>query len=199
MSRLKDTDVVTGTRREISAHDTATGEALTMRRRYAAHVSDVWDACTDPDRLARFFMRPDGDLRVGGRFSFPGNAHGEILRCEPPWLLVVSWIYGVPGGEQVELRLSPDEDGGTLLELRHSAPDGLLDRVVNDPDSGAWGIGAGWELGLIALEASLREELPGLESASVQDSPEFAAVAELAERVSAAWAAALTAAGVDPA
>ncbi|ASO20517.1 uncharacterized protein YndB with AHSA1/START domain [Actinoalloteichus hoggarensis] len=193
MASSTDVDALAGTRREVSAPDEATGEALTLRRRYAAHVSDVWDACTDPDRLACFFQRPEGDLRVGGRFAFPGSGHGEVLRCAPPWLLVVSWVYGEPGGERVELRLAPDEDGGTLLELRHSAPDGLLERVPDDPESGARGIGTEWELSLIALAACLDGDA---EADSTGVTSVFA-TAGLAGRVSRAWSATLAAAGVD--
>jgi uncharacterized protein YndB with AHSA1/START domain len=54
----------------------------------------VWDACTDPDRLNRGFLDVTGDLRLGGSYQLEGNAHGEILRCSPPRLLAVSWIYG---------------------------------------------------------------------------------------------------------
>ena len=59
-------------------------------------------------------MKPTGDLRVGGMFSFEGNASGEILRCEPPRLLTITWVYGEPTGDEVELRLSPGHGGETL-------------------------------------------------------------------------------------
>jgi hypothetical protein len=90
-------------------------------------------------------MEPTGDLRVGSRFSFEGNAGGEILRCEPPRRLTVTWVYGEPPGSQVELRLTPGEAGDTVLELEHFPVaeqvelDGrLVDPVLNDPETGIW-------------------------------------------------------------
>ena len=44
----------------------------------------MWDACTDPERIGRWFLPVSGDLRLGGRYQLEGNAGGEILRCEPP-------------------------------------------------------------------------------------------------------------------
>jgi uncharacterized protein YndB with AHSA1/START domain len=88
---------IADTEREIRTRRTADGgqaQSILMRRRYDAPVADVWDACTDPDRLARFFARPEGDPRAGGTFRFAGNAHGDILRCEPPQLLRITWCYG---------------------------------------------------------------------------------------------------------
>lgn len=80
-----------------------------------------------------------------------GNARGEILRCERPHLLAVTWRYGDLPDSQVELRLSAGSDEGTTLELEHF----LL------PDDGVVGVGIGWELPLsIALPLYLRGELP---------------------------------------
>jgi uncharacterized protein YndB with AHSA1/START domain len=78
-----------------------------LRRTYDAPIEDVWDACSDPDRLKRWFSPVSGDLRLGGRFQIEGNAGGEVLRCEPPRLLAVSWVYGDHPADEVELRLAP--------------------------------------------------------------------------------------------
>jgi uncharacterized protein YndB with AHSA1/START domain len=77
-------------------------------------VEDVWDACTTPDRLKRFFLPVSGDLRVGGHFEFKGNAGGEILRCAPPTQLRVTWVYGNGPASEVELRLTPNGAGGIV-------------------------------------------------------------------------------------
>jgi hypothetical protein len=45
-----------------------------LRRTYDAPIEDVWDACSDPDRLKRWFSPVSGDLRLGGRFQIEGNA-----------------------------------------------------------------------------------------------------------------------------
>ncbi|WP_405143722.1 SRPBCC family protein [Sphaerisporangium sp. NBC_01403] len=186
-------DPISGTERELGTRHRDSGEARTilMRRRYDAEIEDVWDACTDPDRMSRFFMKPSGDLRQGGTFSFEGNASGRILRCEPPRRLTVTWVYGEVGDlpeDQVELRLSTGDDGRTELELEHSSFGKITDSLLNDPEKGLWGLGAGWELGLIALGAFLRGEFPDVAPAEVGN---MAEIADLADRISLAWAAVL--------
>ena len=109
-------------RRSIATGD---GPSVVLRRSYDAPIEDVWDACSDPDRLKRWFLPVSGDLRLGGRFQIEGNAGGEILRCEPPRLLAVSWVYADNPADEVELRLAPGPGGATVLELEHvSAPPG---------------------------------------------------------------------------
>jgi uncharacterized protein YndB with AHSA1/START domain len=73
---------LTEIQREVGRKRIAAGEARTavLRRRYDAAIEDVWDACTDPGRINRWFLPVTGDLRVGGRFSLEGNASGEIVR-----------------------------------------------------------------------------------------------------------------------
>src|SRR5215207_4248760 len=121
-----DQPMLTETDRAMGRRRIAAGEARTaiIRRRYAASIDDVWDACTDPERLGRFFIKPTGDLRVGGTFHLEGNASGEILRCEPPRLLHVTWAYADRPIDEVELRLFPGERGDTLLELEHATVTG---------------------------------------------------------------------------
>jgi len=38
-----------------------------LRRCYDAPIGDVWDACTNPERIARWFMPVTGDFRPQGR------------------------------------------------------------------------------------------------------------------------------------
>ena len=53
--------------REVGRRQIAAGEARTalLRRRYDAPIEDVWDACTDPVRLARWLLPVSGDLENG--------------------------------------------------------------------------------------------------------------------------------------
>jgi uncharacterized protein YndB with AHSA1/START domain len=180
-----------GTHRELGGRRIAAGNARTilMRRWYGAAIGAVWHCCTDPERLARWFMRPEGDLRIGGRFVFEGNAGGEVLRCEPPRLLAVSWVYGSRPADEVELRLTPDA-GGTVLELEHASVTThievggrMVDVLLNDPESGLWGLGAGWEMGLVAMDALLRDALP--ERATRRGAT---GVTSLADQSGQAWA-----------
>jgi hypothetical protein len=113
----------------------------------------VWDAITDPERISRWFMPVTGDFQLGGKYQLEGNAGGEILRCEPPRLLKVSWIFGPaePGSSEVEVRLSAAGADATVFELEHSA--------VVDP--GLWNqfgpgaVGVGWDGGLLGLALHL--------------------------------------------
>jgi uncharacterized protein YndB with AHSA1/START domain len=187
------------TQREIVSVRTAEGEArmLRIRRRYNASVEDVWEACTTPDRLKRFFLPISGDLRVGGRFQFQGNAGGEILRCEPPRQLRITWEYGQGPASEVDLRLTSDAAGGTVLQLEHSPVpqvvemDGRkLDPILNDPLTGMWGMGTGWEMGLIALGKYLRGEMPDVSKRSFELTPE---ILEMVAQCGEGWAAAVTA------
>jgi uncharacterized protein YndB with AHSA1/START domain len=175
--------------REVGHRRIAAGEARTavIRRRYDAPIEDVWDACTNPERMRRWFLLASGDLRPGGSFSLKGNASGEILRCEPPRLLKVTWAYGSRPVDEVELRLSPDGDG-TLFELEHATVsteveyEGQLVDVIP-------GMGVGWDLTVFALDRFLRGEMPAdYNPEKFETTPEIDA---LIERSTKAWEARL--------
>jgi uncharacterized protein YndB with AHSA1/START domain len=148
--------------RTVGVRETSGGDAraVHLRRTYDAPVDDVWDAITDPERLRRWFTPVSGDFRLGGRYQMEGNAGGEILRCEPPRLLKVSWIYGEPpegGVSEVEVRLSEADDGGTVFELDHIA--------TVEPERwtefGPGAVGVGWDLALLGLSLHLTgREIP---------------------------------------
>ena len=72
--------------RRVGSRTLEAGEArtLTVSRIYDTPPEDLWDACTDPERIARWFLPISGDLRPGGRYELEGNASGTIERCEPP-------------------------------------------------------------------------------------------------------------------
>jgi uncharacterized protein YndB with AHSA1/START domain len=158
-----DTTFPTDTHREVRHRRIAAGDARTalIRRHYAAPVADVWDACTSPERLRRWLSPVSGDLRAGGTFQMEGNAHGEILRCEPPHLLAVTWVYGDRPADEVELRLRPDDDGGTVLELEHaSVAEHAPMTIEGRPVDAILGVGIGWEMPLTySLDLHLRGEL----------------------------------------
>ena len=89
--------------------------AVSLRREYPADVADVWDAVTDPARLARWFAPVTGDLREGGSFAVEGNADGEIRECTPPSSLVLTWGSPV---SVVTVRLAPTGRGTELARGR---------------------------------------------------------------------------------
>jgi uncharacterized protein YndB with AHSA1/START domain len=57
--------------------------------RYDTDINDLWSAVTEPDRLARWYGKVDGDLRLGGAFTLyveAADLHstGRVDVCEPP-------------------------------------------------------------------------------------------------------------------
>jgi uncharacterized protein YndB with AHSA1/START domain len=189
-------DQITATERRVGTFTRPEGEAHTvvLTRTYDADIDDVWSACTEADRIARWFLPVSGDLHLGGKYQLEGNAGGEILVCEPPRRLVVSWIYD-PDGQggddfgEVEVNLSPAEGGGTRFELEH--------RAVVDPDFwnrfGPGAVGVGWDLGLVGLTAHLAGQDPDREA--MEGSPE---ARDFMRRSAALWGDAHAASGEDP-
>jgi uncharacterized protein YndB with AHSA1/START domain len=150
--------------RGVSQQHTERGEtvAVTLERRYAADQADVWQAITDPDRVRRWFLPLTGDLREGGNFQLEGNAAGDIMTCEPPRHLVVTF-----GGESsiVEVLLSSDGQQ-TLLRLTHSVPLKLA-----GSGAGALYVGPGWDGTLLGLAIYLAGEVAG-DPVAAANSPE---------------------------
>ncbi|MEU8613361.1 SRPBCC family protein [Actinoplanes sp. NPDC048791] len=126
------------------------GEGVTvlLGRVYDGAVEDVWAALTDPERIRRWFYPVSGDLRAGGKFQLEGNAGGDILACEPPHLLRLT--FGGPLS-LVELRLSPDGAERTRLELEHTVPIEMA-----RSGAGALYVGPGWDGAFLALALFLQ-------------------------------------------
>ena len=155
-----------------------------MDRRYPSPADDVWEALTDPARISRWMLPITGDFRVGGSFQLEGNAGGEILHCERPSVLRVT--FGDPSS-LVEVRLV--EDGpGTVLTLEHTVPKAMAGGVA-----GALYVGPGWDGALLGLGLYL--------DGHVTDDPVAAANSPEAQEFSAesvsAWVGVLEANGED--
>ena len=127
--------------------------SVLLRRSYDAPIGDVWDAVTQPDRIKRWLMPISGELRVGGSFQLEGNADGEILTCEPPRLLRVT--FGGPTSI-VEVRLTSQSDRDTVLELEHTVPIEMA-----QSGAGALYVGPGWDGALMGLGLFLRGDAVG--------------------------------------
>ena len=139
--------------REVSAKPETETVRVLLRRGYDAEIDDVWSALTDPERVRRWFLPLTGDLRVGGSFQLEGNAGGDILDCEPPRLLRVT--FGGPTSI-VELRLTSDaeRDAATVLELDHSVPLEMAGSAA-----GALYVGPGWDGAVMGLGLFLAGEV----------------------------------------
>ena len=181
--------------RRVGTRTLAAGEArtVTIARVFDTSPEDLWDACTDPARISRWFLPVSGDLRLGGRYAFEGNASGTIERCEPPARVDATWEFG---GQTswVELRLTPEPDGRTRFALDHTAH--VDDALWAQYGPGA--VGIGWDHGVLGLTLHLADAAQP-ERAAVeawQASDEGRAFVRLA---SERWAEASIAAGTDPA
>jgi len=129
-----------------------TRPSLALKRHLNAPPAKVYAAWTNPQKIIRWFGRPDAkpdsfqadiDARIGGRFriSFStddeyyevGGVYREVV---PNQRLVFSWAWhSTPEREsQVTVSLKPDGDG-TLLTLHHEQ---LFDQAARDGHERGW-------------------------------------------------------------
>jgi uncharacterized protein YndB with AHSA1/START domain len=130
-------------------HNGQPARVVTASRSYDTTIEDLWEAITSAQRIPRWFLPIEGDLRLGGRYQLKGNAGGEITRCEPPRHLSITWEYG-GDVSWVNVALSAASDG-THLELEHIAhvPDDRWNQF------GPGGVGVGWDMTLLGLDRHL--------------------------------------------
>lgn len=144
--------------RQVGNRTLAAGEArvATITRVYDADLADVWDACTNAERIPRWFMPVTGELKVGGRYQLQGNASGVVERCDPPRGFNATWEFG---GEVswIEVRLADAGDGRTRFELEHVGH--VKDEFWDQYGPGATGVG--WDLGLLGLSLHLADPAGG--------------------------------------
>jgi uncharacterized protein YndB with AHSA1/START domain len=79
------THQISAVQRRVGTRTLAAGEAriVVISQTYDAAVADVWDACTNADRIPRWFLPVSGELKPGGRYQLEGHAGGTIERCDP--------------------------------------------------------------------------------------------------------------------
>ena len=186
---------ISAVERRVGTRTLAAGEArvVTLTRTFAAPVDDTWDACTNPERIPRWFLPISGELRPGGRYQLEGNAGGVVERCDPPRSFAATWEFGgdVSG---IEVRFDPAPDDRTVLTLEHV---GHIDDEFWE-QFGPGAVGIGWELGLLGLAGHLGA--PGI--ATPAEAEAWSASEEGRDYVrhsGEGWYAAQVAAGTDPA
>lgn len=137
----------------------ATGDArvAVFTRIYATTVEDLWDACTDPARLARWYTTVAGDLRLGGRFTQTNMGGGTISRCDPPHRLTLT--LG-DGADEIDVTIASGPREGTAeLEIQHAT---TLDThtIGGEVYDAVYCMGGGYYPRLAALDQLLRGTLP---------------------------------------
>jgi uncharacterized protein YndB with AHSA1/START domain len=143
---------INAVRRTVGSRVWEAGEARTVMvsQTYDTDVADLWDACTNPERIPRWFLPVSGDLTVGGSYQLEGNAGGKIEQCDPPNGFSATWEFG---GEVswVEVRLSAEPGGRARFTLEHIAH-------VDDTkwtEFGPGAVGIGWDMALTGLALHL--------------------------------------------
>jgi uncharacterized protein YndB with AHSA1/START domain len=99
--------------------------------RFDTDIDDLWQALTDPRRLARWLGDIDRDLRLGGEFrahffASGWEGTGRVEVCEPPRrLLVLTKDEEDPEEGAIEVTLTSDGER-TVLIVEEPVPAGLL-------------------------------------------------------------------------
>ncbi len=176
--------------RAVSSGERAGAATRTMRalRVYPTDPTDLWEALTDPKRIARWFLPVTGDLVIGGRYQLEGNAGGTIEHCVPPESFALTWEYG-DSVSWLTVTLVPAPNG-TTLELSYESP---LDPAFWE-DYGPGATGLGWDAAILFLGRHLETG----ESFAPEDEGAFWTSAEgalFARSVAGSWADAAIAAG----
>jgi uncharacterized protein YndB with AHSA1/START domain len=120
---------------------------VTVRQSYPTDAADLWDACTNPERIPRWFLPISGELEVGGTYQLEGNAGGTVQTCDPPHAFTATWECN---GQVswIEVRILDDGPGTARLELDHIAP------ACDDEFWARYGpssVGMGWDGALLGL------------------------------------------------
>jgi uncharacterized protein YndB with AHSA1/START domain len=86
--------------------------AIRVEDVYDTDIEDLWAACTEPERLARWIAEVSGDLRVGGTihatFTSTWSGPGRVDACERPHHLLLTMETGTEDEAQIEAWLSSD-------------------------------------------------------------------------------------------
>jgi uncharacterized protein YndB with AHSA1/START domain len=120
---------------------------------YATTIEDLWEACTEPDRLARWIADVSGELEVGGgftaRFTSGWEGSGRVDVCDRPHrLLVTTWEDEAQDQESTIEATLEAVDGGTRLVIEERGMP--VDQLA--------AYGAGWQVHAEDLAAHVAGE-----------------------------------------
>lgn len=186
---------ISAVERQVGTRTLEAGEArlITVTQTYDADIEDVWDACTNPERIPRWLMPISGDLRIGGHYQLEGNAGGTVQTCDPPNGFTATWEFG-GDTSWIDVQLSPAGERRTRLRLEHVAH-------VDDTrwaEFGPSAVGIGWDMMLLGLAGHVGSEqsvaTPDEAAAWMMTDEARRFMGDSADR----WAAASIAAGDEP-
>ena len=120
---------------------------------YDTDIKDLWQACTEPDRLKRWIAEVSGDLQVGGdfyaTFTSTGAGPGRVEACDQPHHLLLTDLPGSSDEQQIEAWLTAEGVKTRLTVENRGLP--LAELPLH---------GAGWQAHLEDLGRSLAGEPP---------------------------------------
>jgi uncharacterized protein YndB with AHSA1/START domain len=106
-----------------------------MEDRLDTGIEDLWGALTDPDRLAHWYGKVEGELSQGGAFrvriALAGERAGEVGACEPPQRLLLTMRDpdpqpGQPDQTVIEAQLTAEGPRTRLVWEERGIPVELL-------------------------------------------------------------------------
>jgi len=134
----------TGTMRRLDS----TRGAVRVEDVYDTGLADLWQACTTPERLARWIAEVSGDLRVGGTvhavFTSTWTGPARIEVCDAPHHLLLRTEPGTDDETEIEVWLTAEGSQTRLVVEERGLPVGQLHFY-----------GAGWQVHLEDLGRSL--------------------------------------------
>ena len=120
---------------------------------YDTDIRDLWEACTSPERLARWIAQVSGDLREGGEvhavFTSTWSGPARIEVCDAPHHLLLTTQPGTDDEAQIEAWLTAEGPRTRLVVEERGLPVGSLHFY-----------GAGWQAHLDDLGRSLADDGP---------------------------------------
>jgi uncharacterized protein YndB with AHSA1/START domain len=138
---------IVGTMRSLDG----TRGAVRVEDVYDTDLDDLWEACTNPDRLARWIAQVSGDLHVGGSihavFTSTWTGPGRIDVCEKPHHLLITTEPDTEDEAQIEAWLTEEGRKTRLVVEERGLPRERLHFH-----------GAGWQAHLEDLARSLGGE-----------------------------------------
>ncbi len=115
---------------------------------YDTDIADLWEACTRPERLARWIAKVSGDLRVGGTvdvvFTSTWAGSARVEACDAPHHVLLTTDPGTDDEAQIEVWLSGEGSRTRLVVEERGLP---VDKLHFH--------GAGWQAHLEDLGRSL--------------------------------------------
>lgn len=130
---------------ELVSREDNPGATVSLSRRLAKPVSNIWRKITDPDQLSHWFLPISGQLEPGGHYSLKGNASGTILSCVPNSSIALTWEFA-GNMSWMDLAFVATSEENTDLTIAHTS---LFSPHWDQYGAGATGVG--WEMALMGF------------------------------------------------